>query len=118
MSSQPTFVRRRNDTGPDLDLTLLQPDETPFDPTGYTLQLQLQSEDLDPDEDAWIAGGGIFVVVDAAAGNVRYQLVAADTVTAGRYRLLVEAYDGVSDRQSFPQRNFARLIVTPQNLDQ
>lgn len=117
-TSNPTFYRRQNDTGPPLRLTLRNPDMSPFDPTGWSLQLQFQEKSLDPATDAWVAGAGTFsLIAPTEEGVVDYNIDAADTATVECRRLLVEALNG-TDRRTFPQKGFAEWVITAQNLDQ
>lgn len=120
MANEPIY-RRQNDTGPPIAFTLRNPDGSPFDPTGWTLQLQYQEESLDPDTGVWTPGAGTFsIIAPAENGRVDYNIVAADTAVAAApecRRLLVEALNG-SDRRTFPQKGYKEWVVTPQNLDQ
>ena len=114
--SEPAY-RRQNDTGPPLKFTTKNPDGSLFDPTGWSLQLQLQLDSLDADLGVWTPGAGVFTIVDGPNGRVDYALDAADTAATGCFRMMVEALNG-TDRRTFPQRSYRKLVVTAQNLDQ
>lgn len=106
--ANPDFQRKRGDTGPPVRITLLNPDGSPFDPTGYTLSFFFQDVDL-PLSDPKETGAGSFTVVSAADGEVDYALAAADTDTVGSYRFEVEALG--ADRRTFPGGSYGLFDV-------
>lgn len=110
------IARKLDDTGPPILFTLVNPDGTRFDPTGYSLQLNFQLKGDTPAKPAEV-GAGSFSIVDADEGEVSYSLDAADTDTAGTYRLEIEALNG-SDRRTFPQKGYVELLIDQDLGDQ
>lgn len=110
MATTVRIARKLDDTGPPIRFHLIDPRGGPFDPTGYSLQLNIQLKSSTPAKPASVGGGAFAVLAPAADGVVEYSLVAADTATAGVYRIEVEALNG-TDRQTFPQLGFIDLAI-------
>jgi hypothetical protein len=93
-----TITLKRHDTGPRVELLLVNDDETPFDLTGYsdaTFILASRS----PSAEVLIAAAA---VVDVASGSLRYTWLAGDTDLSGDFDAEFEVFDLDGRRRTFP----------------
>lgn len=103
----PTITRiKRNDTRPSFSATLLDAAGAPVDISGASARFLMR----DPRTRA-LKVDGAMVIVDAAAGRVRYDWTAADTNSAAVYQVEVQVTFGDLTIETFPNGSHHRLEV-------
>lgn len=105
-----SFYLKKRDTLPTMEVALLKPDLTPYDPTGGTVTLHVK-----------LSGGGTIsrtmTIHDGPAGLVRYGWLAADwtgtpALASGVHRMEYEVVGPGLARLTFPTEGYDQLHVT------
>jgi hypothetical protein len=102
------FSIKRGDTGPALRKFLEFSDGTAQDLSGATIRVIYQDAD---GVAAPVVGTGAKTVIDAAAGEMQYEFVAADTATARLVNYEIEVTTSGGDVITFPNSGFIVVDV-------
>lgn len=105
------FIIKQGDTSPSIAYTLYRPDGETVEPlAGCTVKFVMATEETlgSPKTKADA------VVVDATAGEVRYDWVASDTDTHGEFVGEWEVTRADGSIETFPNRGFVPIAITPQ----
>ena len=102
-----TFYIKQNDTSPSMLATLQDADAAAVDVTGASIRFHMRaigSTQVITDEEV--------VIVDAEAGEVRYDWQAADTATVGAYQAEFEVTYADASVETFPNDGYIRVQIT------
>lgn len=101
-----TFYMTENDTDPDLEATLKNPDGSAVDLTGASVAFSVMAPR---------GGGNVFTssctITDAANGVVKYNWGSTDTDSPGRYRAQFKATYASGDVEHFPNDGYHTLVI-------
>ena len=103
-----TFNLKRNDTSPSIIIDLKKPDGTAQSITGATstrFHMMDATGVVKVDDD-------VTTVLDAANGQVQYDWVAADTDTAGEFRVEIEVTFSDGTIETFPNASYIVVTIT------
>lgn len=100
------FYLKKGDTLPRISATLKNSDGTPVNLTGATVKFRMRA----PGGPLKVDGAA--VVVDAAAGKVRYDWTGADTNTEGLFHAEWPVTFG-SDVETIPNNGFLKVLIGP-----
>jgi len=101
------FNLKQNDTSPSLQTTLLDGDGLPVSISGNNgvrFHMRAAGGTVKIDTDA--------IVVDAAAGIVRYDWTATDTDTAGTFQAEFEVTYTDDKIETFPNLGYIEIVIT------
>lgn len=109
--SENTFVIKRNDTSPSLEVQLLDADKNPVNLTNATAVFNMGTRDGET-----LVDGEDVTIVTAASGIVRYDWQEGDTSQAGTHNGEVEVTFFGGKVETFPKskspnRNFIQVII-------
>lgn len=109
--SENTFVIKRNDTSPSLEVQLLDASKNPVNITGASVVFNLGTRDGET-----LVDGEAATIVTAGTGIVRYDWQAGDTAQSGTHNAEFEVtYLGgrveTFPKSKSPNRNFIQVII-------
>lgn len=98
------FTIKQNDTAPSITATLYDADGVVVDLTGASVTFHMRHKDGTVKVDA-------AAVVANNSGIVRYDWIAADTDTVGRYNAEFEVTYGDASIETFPNGRYLRINI-------
>ena len=102
-----TFYIKQNDTSPSMLATLQDADAAAVNITGASIRFHMRAIGS-----TQVATDQAVVIVDAEAGEVRYDWQAADTATVGSYQAEFEVTYGDGSIETFPNDGYIRVQIT------
>ena len=106
--AQPVFHIKQNDTSPSLEVFLQDDKGRIVSTTGGTVVFHMR---LLSDLSSKISDGSV-VIVNGAAGHVRYAFAAADTDTSGTYQGEFEVTFSNGKIETFPNDGYIKIVIT------
>jgi len=101
-----TFYVKQNDTSPAMLATLQDANFTAVDITGASVRFHMR-----PIGSAQVTVDAAATIVDALAGEVRYDWQAADTATVGAYQAEFEVTYVDASIETFPNDAYIRVQI-------
>lgn len=109
MSELYDFYIKVGNTGPDLQVELLDEDGDVIDITGYsTIKFSMRNKRTG----TTVIDGVAAVEVTVNPGVIKYEWVAADTATPGEYEGEFEVVLGSTQKISFPNKGFISILIS------
>lgn len=109
MSELYDFYIKVGNTGPDLQVELLDEDGNPVDITGYTsIKFNMRDKKTGTVKVDAVAAGEVTL----NPGVIKYVWKAADTVTAGEYEGEFEVVMGSTQKFSFPNKGYIKILIS------
>ena len=105
MAHTRTVYMKQNDTGPDLQVSILDGNSTAVDVTGATIVFNMAAGGISK-----VASGAV-TIVTAASGVVKYLWQAGDTDTPGVYEGEFQVTFSSGKVETFPNSDAERLTI-------